>query len=124
MCHTILSVPCSLVVTCLERADLLAPLCVMCFCLSIMLSWVRQVWYLIVQIDKTKVLKTDGSSMQVRSPCEHSAILLTFIKRLLVLKTIFWWPLKTGFTFTVSILDLCCLSYFIFRDFLLAKIYM
>ena len=34
-CHTILSVPCSLVVTCLESADLLAPLCVMCFCHSI-----------------------------------------------------------------------------------------
>ena len=36
------------------------------------------------------------------SPLEHSAILLTSIKRLSVLKTNFWcffeWPLKTGFT--------------------------
>ena len=29
LCHTVLSVPCSLVVICLERTDLLALLCVM-----------------------------------------------------------------------------------------------
>ena len=30
-------------------------------------------------------------------PLEHSAILLTWIKRLLVLKIHFEWPLKTGY---------------------------
>ena len=43
------------------------------------------------KIDKTKVLKPCGSLMQVKvlqnAPREHSAILLTCIKRLLVLKT-------------------------------------
>ena len=35
------------------------------------------------KIDKTKVLKTNGSLMKVKSklPLEHSAILLTCIKR-------------------------------------------
>ena len=38
------------------------------------------------KIDKTKVLKPCGSLMQVKSIAqEHSAILLTYIKRLLVL---------------------------------------
>ena len=45
------------------------------------------------KIDKTKVLKPCGSLMQVKvlqnAPLEHSVILLTCIKRLLVLKTYF-----------------------------------
>ena len=53
------------------------------------------------KIDKTKALMANGSLMKV--PLEHSAILLTCIKRYSVLKTNFWsslfeWPLKTGFT--------------------------
>ena len=45
------------------------------------------------KIDKTNILITIGSLMKVESisecfPLEHSAILLTCIKRLLVLKTI------------------------------------
>ena len=32
MCYAGLSVPCSLVITCLERSDLLALLCVVFFC--------------------------------------------------------------------------------------------
>ena len=39
-------------------------------------------------------------------PLEHSAILLTYIKQLLVLKTyfglLFEWPLKTGFTVLIN----------------------
>ena len=59
------------------------------------------------KIGKTKVLKTDYRLMQVKSiaecfPLEHSAILLTCIKRQLVLKPNFGLlsevPLKTGFT--------------------------
>ena len=53
-------------------------------------------------------------------PLEHSAILLTFINRLSVLKTNFGvlseWLVKTGFSqvwyLIVSIPDLCCLTYF------------
>ena len=43
VCHAVLSVPCGLVVSCWERANLLALLCVMFSCvLSLSLvSWVR-----------------------------------------------------------------------------------
>ena len=53
------------------------------------------------KIDKTKILMTNGSLMKVESIAE-SAIILTCIKRLLVLKTnfcFFWeWLFYTGFT--------------------------
>ena len=63
-----------------------------------------------LKIDKTKVLKTDGSLMQVESIAEcsreHSAILLTCVKRYFVLKNNFWscfeLLLKTGFTVFIS----------------------
>ena len=45
-CHTVLYVPSSLVVTCWERTDLLAFLCVMFSCFFVL----GQVWYLIVSI--------------------------------------------------------------------------
>ena len=57
--------------------------------------------------DQKLGFKTDNRSMQVKiievfSPLDHSATLLTGIKRLSVFKTfvlsIFEWPLKTGFT--------------------------
>ena len=60
-----------------------------------------------LKIDKTPVLMENGSLMKVKSiaecsPLEHSAILLTCIKRQSVLETyfcvLFEWPLKTGFT--------------------------
>ena len=46
VCHTVLSVPCSLVVSCSERAGLLALVCVMyleILSLSHIVSWVRRV---------------------------------------------------------------------------------
>ena len=51
-CHTVLSFPCSLVITCWERADLLALLHVMFSCVFITFPYgvVGQVWYLIVWI--------------------------------------------------------------------------
>ena len=59
-------------------------------------------WYIKHQ---TKPKKNDYPLMQVKSIAErskHSAILLTFIKVLLVIKTfvlsILEWPLKAGFT--------------------------
>ena len=36
VCHAVLSVPCHLVVTCWERADLLALLCVMFYCVGVL----------------------------------------------------------------------------------------
>ena len=56
--YTVLSVPCSLVITCLERADPLALLCVMLPCVFATLShWcLGQVWYLIVSIPDTCIL--------------------------------------------------------------------
>ena len=48
---TVLSVPCSLVVTCSERAHLLAPWHMMFSCvLSLSHGVLGQVWYLIVSI--------------------------------------------------------------------------
>ena len=61
----------------------------------------------LLKINQIKVLKTNGSLVKVESIAEcslleHSAILLTCIKRLSVFKTnfgfLFEWPLKTGFT--------------------------
>ena len=46
VCHDVLSVPCGLVVTCWERANLLALLCVMFSCVCVL----GQVWYLIVSV--------------------------------------------------------------------------
>ena len=50
--HTVLSVPCSLVVTCWERADLLALLYLMLSCVFVTFPYgaLGQVWYLIVSI--------------------------------------------------------------------------
>ena len=51
-CLLVLSVPCSLVVTCWERADLLVPLCVIFSCVFVTFPYgvLCQVWYLIVSI--------------------------------------------------------------------------
>ena len=51
-CYTVLSVPCRLVITCCERADLLALLCVMFSCVFVTLPYgvPGQVWYLILSI--------------------------------------------------------------------------
>ena len=55
-----------------------------------------------LKIVKTKILMENGSLMKVESILEHSAMLLTCIKRPSVLKTNFGvlseWPLKTGLT--------------------------
>ena len=52
VCHTVLSVPCILEVTCCERADLLALLYVMFSCVFVTFPYdvSGQVWYLIVLI--------------------------------------------------------------------------
>ena len=52
VCHTVLSVPCSLVITCWERADLLAFLYLMFSCVFVTFPYsvLGQVWYLIVLI--------------------------------------------------------------------------
>ena len=49
LCHTVLSVSCSLVVTCWEMADLLAPLYVMFYYVYVTFPYgvLGQVWYLI-----------------------------------------------------------------------------
>ena len=50
--YYVLSVPCSLVITCWERADLLAILCVIfpCVFVTFLYGVSGQVWYLIVSI--------------------------------------------------------------------------
>ena len=52
LCYAVLSVPCSIVITCWERADLLALLCVMFSCVFVTFSYgvPCQMWYFIVLI--------------------------------------------------------------------------
>ena len=52
VCHAVMSVPCSLVVTCWQRANLLSPLYVMFICVFVTFPCgvMGQVWYLIVSI--------------------------------------------------------------------------
>ena len=51
VCHTVLSVPCNLVVSCWERADLLYEMFSCVFCLVTFLYGVLgQLWYLIESI--------------------------------------------------------------------------
>ena len=58
VCHAFLSVHCSLNVTCWERANLLALLCVMFYCVFVtFLCGVQcQVWYFIVLISDLSLL--------------------------------------------------------------------
>ena len=52
LCHAVLFVPCSLVVICWERADLLTLLCEIFSCVLVTFPYdvLGQVWYLIVSI--------------------------------------------------------------------------
>ena len=58
VCYAVLSVPCSLVVTCLERANLLVLLYVMFSCVYVTFSYgvLGQEWYLIVLIPDLCIL--------------------------------------------------------------------
>ena len=58
-CHTVLYVPCSHMVTCWERADLLAFLYVMFLCfVTFPYGVLRKVWYLILSIPDLCLLLT------------------------------------------------------------------
>ena len=50
VCHAFASVSCCLVVTCWERADLLAPICDVCVFVTFQCGILGQVWYMIVSI--------------------------------------------------------------------------
>ena len=58
VCHAVLSVHCSLLVTCWERANLLALLYVMFYCVFVTFPCgvLGQVWYLIVSIPNLGLL--------------------------------------------------------------------
>ena len=58
LCYAVLSVPCSLVTTCWERADLLTLLCVMFLCVFVTFPYgvPGQVWYLTVSIPDPCIL--------------------------------------------------------------------
>ena len=62
LCRTAMSVPCSLVVTCWERADLLALLYVMLSCVFVIFPFgvLGQVWFLIVSIPDVCILSYFG----------------------------------------------------------------
>ena len=55
LCFAVLSVPCSFVIACWERADLLALLCVAFSCVSVTFPYavLGQVWYLILSVTST-----------------------------------------------------------------------
>ena len=62
--NTVLSVPCILVITCFERTDLLALLCVMfpCVYVTFPYSVSGQMWYLIVSIPDLCLLLYSGNT--------------------------------------------------------------
>ena len=65
VCHAVLFVPFCRVVTCLERADLLALLYVVCSCVFVTYTCgvLGQVWYLIVSIPNLCPPNTKGGSV-------------------------------------------------------------
>ena len=111
-CGSWLSVPCSLVVTCSKRTDLVALLYVMFSCGfgTFPYGILGQVWCLIVSIPDLRPLSffqyrsslNGGQKYRRTLQGEHSAILSTSIKLPFAIKTlvlsIFKWRLKTGFT--------------------------
>ena len=64
LCNTVPSVPCSLVITCWERADLLVLLCVMVPCVFVTFPYgvLGKVWYLIVSIPDLCILPNFSST--------------------------------------------------------------
>ena len=62
LCYAVLSVPCNLVITCWEKADLLALLCVVFSCVFVTFPYgvPRQVWYLIGSTPGPKVIKLES----------------------------------------------------------------
>ena len=69
LCYTILSVPCSFAVTCWERAELLALLCVKFSCAFVTFPYgvLGQVWYLMVLIPDLCLLPYFGCYIPVFS---------------------------------------------------------
>ena len=68
---------CSLVVTCCERADLLALLCVICSCVCVAFPYgvVDNVWYLIVSIPDLCLLHClEGSGECIRVFIYHALV--------------------------------------------------
>ena len=75
LCYVAFSVPCSLVVTCWERADFLVHLCVVfsCVFLTFRNGVSYQVWYLIVSIPGPKVIKLEFS---LKLKIKHNDLLI------------------------------------------------
>ena len=71
LCNAVLSVPCSLVITCWDRADLLALLCVMFSCVFVTFPYgvLGQLWYLIVFIPDLCLLLYFNDTM-FRGDCD------------------------------------------------------
>ena len=74
--HAFLSVHCSLVVTCWERVNLLALVCVMFYCVFVTFPYVvlGQVWYLIVSISDLCLLNYFVLGLNGADLAGHSAV--------------------------------------------------
>ena len=71
-----MSVSCSLVGTCWERADLLALLYVVFFCVFVALPYgvLGQVWYLIVSIPDNCLLPYSEKFQQMTEACDFCSV--------------------------------------------------
>ena len=71
LCHTVVSVPRSFVVTCCEMADLLALFCLLFSCVFVTFPYgtLGQVWYLIVSIPDLCLLPCFVYNTQATSEC-------------------------------------------------------
>ena len=80
--HTVLSVPDSLVVTCSERAELLAVLCVILSCDFGTLPYgvLDQVWYLIVLIPDLCILLTLNMKTVLKPWELFESVTITYIE--------------------------------------------
>ena len=71
VCHIFLSVHCSLVVTCWKRADLLALLSVMVYCVFVTFPYgiLCQVWCLIVSVPDLGLLSYFACNIKIKTLC-------------------------------------------------------
>ena len=71
VCHALASVNCCLVVTCWERADLLALVCDVFVFVTFPCGILGQVWYLIVSIPDLCSLSYIDIERAVKTTCDH-----------------------------------------------------
>ena len=81
ICHTVLSVPCIIMITCLERADILALLCEMFLVFFVTFPYGvlgQEVWYLIVSIPGIYLLPCNKENKENKSNGMNELVILFY----------------------------------------------